>query len=988
MRIPMNHVQRLFFSFSLLCSSIIQATVQLGGNNGTTSTYNFTIGPTASFIPAAEQVYAFVTGQSAVAGANNYAVAVGLTAGTYMNPASPATTSLNGVTGSVNPLYNAVISKLALAGQFPVLTVGTAGSLNRVYAIQSYVENYSKTLQSDALKDANGVVDGGAIAGIATTQNLLTAYASQAVPNFVYSLVPEAGQAFGAFGTNSGIASTSFEVGTYPASTMTVYDASTGAVGNVAYAFNATSAAVGGAQIATNTDNQVAIYYHPWLNVGYVAMPVTAGATGARAVSLLQLTGGKVNAVALAPTTNAVAYNTKIFATGTGSVYASRLSGMYTSTRLPYLIMLGGNSGVTYNKTVYALPLVNSTVNGATVGTIANPAFVDSTQIRARYFTNAATTDAQLYSNTAVQAVVGRGALPLPDSAGNATVFPTSMYAVGDAVYASIDQAYTGPVAPGIFNSHAIFQANGVIANWTPWTRASGTNSQIAGSGYDASVGQMWYATSGANANVNHTEWQSPANDGLVGSLVAYVSQQLVSPTGQELTGPLGGTQGMASFSAGRTGFVAETSGIENADTTIFTGFGRVIFAYTGARAQAGAATDWTKPLTGNYTTNLSVNANDTFPTPLLADRNPFTSTYWTYDITGPVLASLGPIDAIDTVASGTSRWIAVGGVNGVAILQNNDGSGWTYGAGNYPYGLSFKSFGNWNFVKKLFSDGTYLYVLTKDRLDRVTLSANFPAAAPVVTTLATAQNITGCICGGLMDAIVTGQLALVGTTNGLFRSGNGVDITAAGITPVTGAQWQEVLLPEGIKTIDELTFASPNNAMSGIKDGGQVYVMDSYTGYYQARIHRLYINIDGGVVSNTTVQPIDDYFVPDKNLPTGNIPSYFVNFGGFRDHWYTDGTIDLNTRPLNAPNPPLELTVPEQVYASEGLPPTAQDLPRTTPMGGLLLPGGYRYGVPLAVDYSVNVINQKQSFYSRLVRNEGSGALFVGGDYGLFVNE
>jgi hypothetical protein len=238
------------------------------------------------------------------------------------------------------------------------------------------------------------------------------------------------------------------------------------------------------------------------------------------------------------------------------------------------------------------------------------------------------------------------------------------------------------------------------------------------------------------------------------------------------------------------------------------------------------------------------------------------------------------------------------------------------------------------------------------------------------------------------MDAIVTGQLALVATTNGLYRSGNGIDITAAGIAPVTGAQWQEVILPEGIPTIDELTFASPNNAMAGIKDGGQVYVMDSYTGYYQGRIHRLYIKIEGGAVTNQTVQPIDDYFVPDKNSPTGNIPSYFVNFGGFRDHWYTDGTIDLNTRPLNAPNPPLELTVPEQVYASEGLPPTAQDLPRTTPMGGLLLPGGYRYGVPLAVDYSINVINQKQSFYSRLVKNEGSGALFVGGDYGLFVNE
>lgn len=184
---------------------------------------------------------------------------------------------------------------------------------------------------------------------------------------------------------------------------------------------------------------------------------------------------------------------------------------MHASTGPSYLIVNGGNDTATNQ--IFALPLVDlCDASNVNQGVLANKNMFNTTT---HHFETPITDDmsgnAELANTSDPFALVGAGPLPINT---NQTI--SEMFVVGDAVYVSLQIPQDNNNETGILYSQALFNYQGEIERWTPWTKRvwplcgfpnSPSNSQVSFFAIDAVTGKVIAVDGNPQQTVRITEW-------------------------------------------------------------------------------------------------------------------------------------------------------------------------------------------------------------------------------------------------------------------------------------------------------------------------------------------------------------------------------------------------------------------------------------------------------------------------------------------------
>jgi len=386
----------------------------------------------------------------------------------------------------------------------------------------------------------------------------------------------------------------------------------------------------------------------------------------------------------------------------------------------------------------------------------------------------------------------------------------------------------------------------------------------------------------------------------------------------------------------------------------------KVVFVETGR--QDGSTAEFI-PNLNNFSSNTAVSTDGTAPSVSSSTR--------LMAISGGVLDTLGPLNNCEVsrcALSGTTAkgWFFVAGLQGVAVLSEDDGSGWDtstnvglgFGFTGINATMSFKRLGSLTNIRKIACDGTNLYVLTSTSLVRIPLSAaNFSTAGsaslPGAETIATVASVTGYSDGVFYDFIASSRLGLIGTSHGLYRVSNGGSIISG------SPSWIEVKVTNGTDTfsLNQIVHLSLLSAKrGGYEEGGNLYATAADISSNLATIYRFDVGdtrvTGGSAIDNDTVARITEY--------GGEI--YFFTFGNFRTLFHTDGTFlfHLNSRHFGNTDF-LKYSV-------------MRDAPSKL---------GTVRGSPVNLDLTSSAVD-----INLLVRNSASGAWIVPGDWGIRVNE
>lgn len=597
------------------------------------------------------------------------------------------------------------------------------------------------------------------------------------------------------------------------------------------------------------------------------------------------------------------------------------------------MVVVGGNGAfATTQSNVYALPLVNNTnatnvVDMTTQGTLANKNvpptqyFAQGTQrLLHRGVIVPATTPADIFTSDSIPAnnpaIVGAGPLaagPIED-----------LIIVGDTVFVRVVTPAAGQ-NPGIFYSQALLDDQGQIASWTQWQRAAGTIQPVFGFGYNdaqATITMMFGANTASINTVQRTQWAEGNAAGMYPLSVTLAGQfPLVD----------GGIQGFFDVPQ-------NAPGLNDISVIMATGVNNVALIQTG---QNNAGTF--SPVVGAAFENPQLFTEGT----LTADANAYVVV-----ISGGALQEVGPLVGAEIATNGPGGdqgYLFVGGAGGLAVLTDQNGQGWNTAVGlgqqfaGLTQGMSFKQVGDYPFINSLTYDDNFLYVVTDTQVYRLDLTdPTFPA-----TTIATLESIGQTAQGTFFDGIFSDKFALLATNNGLFRVGDGNNIQTA-LTP-TDVGWVPVIVPEGYGPVIYLQGISTTGRSQDVArgQGGAVYALSAYLGKYRAQVNRYRVNpVDTSVVDETTITPVGD-------LTYQNTLTSFINFGGPRNLFTTDGAFDAG-----ASNRDLI----ENPYIKAG-----------------------RYKKSF-VTIPVNVA--EGSAFAAIVRNSTLGSWLIAGDMGLRVNE
>ncbi len=440
--------------------------------------------------------------------------------------------------------------------------------------------------------------------------------------------------------------------------------------------------------------------------------------------------------------------------TQTINLYKVRV--MHTSTGKDYVI-LNGEVAQTIDNTmcvVYALPVMpnnpNLPNNNANAGKLAtaDPNTGNFSVI---------TQGSQLLRDTDPKSIVGTnpptvGANTLTNpqyivhattaaAFSNATI--NDMQISGDTVYVSVagDRGNGGSNTAGeagIFASTAVFDKNGVIRAWTPWQRVMGFTDKAYGFGFDTGSNNFWYI----------------GTDKQTAKMTAWSSGD-ASPTGIHEGSPLS-TALQPYFSANALGIVNlsnfddQTPGFKPWDPAslypafsmmIASGLGNVALIQTGDRSSTNQSAF--KPTTGFVPTLVQSTTTTTSGTPNVFVFNNTVTQALGFITTAEVSRTqTSAIPSNRQTVYQTGGWLFIGGSNGIAVLCQSDGSGWNTSTGlsglsntNFPVnGYAFNLLTpppgvtpayNFSNILKLVSDGKYLYILTPSDLYRLEMNAN-----------------------------------------------------------------------------------------------------------------------------------------------------------------------------------------------------------------------------------------------------------------------
>lgn len=811
-----------------------------------------------------------------------------------------------------NPLYNADIAHLSLTG--PYLTVvpitrnpnytdpNTDGENQNIVLVLDTTIGEHVLTNTKKINDAAGNPTGG-ISGIAST-------AGQ-----IFAAVNHTGEsAFG--GDDSGIAIV------IPALTdLEPIDATTGQEGNKAVSVK--NAAVFDAADAANitlTDN-VTLYWDPILTRLFVGLQGTitiAGGTFFSGILIGRFEGGKLILEPIVPasvigtdeSTDKIVALYKDTPVPSAEIAIHLIKTMYTSTSKGYLIVNGNTDSTDSKKEVFAMPFLHqqfsdgdfSATSKELIGKLAtnDPTFGPADPPPSE---QPAEVLADLATKTDDKAKVGQGLAPADIE---------NMFVLGDAVYVACAGGTRD--TQGIFQSSAIFDENGLISGWTPWQRVMGATDPVTNGAIDLETGQFWYLaqTTSPGDTIKVTFWSQ--NDT---RLLGHLHNKLVTTFPQDT----GGVHQLFNFDEKTASFQEDEFSM-----MVATGYQKVALIQTGTD-DAGIFV----PTSG---TDFSTDVDDTVKV-----------------FSDPALTTIGPLccAAVSRSSDPDEGWLFVGGHGGVAVLSDGSGDGWTQLDSltddiTTP-GFTFKTVDDFACVHKLVCDDEYLYVLTPEALHRVTMTT---LASTIIAEPATLTN--GTPCDALLDFIVAGNVGILATTSGLYRTPNSETIK-------TSTTWTEVRTKSNY-SLGPVTHLSMRSLSKGSFDGGgNLYVVSGNMTNDLATVVRFTLQSPTSPIDDSTVQAITEA----KTASTDPTRNHYYAFGEIRTAFVPDGTFGYHTLPRHFDRTgygrKVNLSATQfSIRASD----------RRLPLG---LPSiAHNAGIP--------------------VQNTASGAWIIPGDWGIRVNE
>ncbi len=832
-----------------------------------------------------------------------------------------------------NPVYNNRIAFLSVRNAKPVIVLredATLTSTNKICFVtdaEHLITTTERLWTTDLLSTAS-------IGGLASSDSEIFA-----------ALLPPTGRPFGATGTSISVVITNTT-----RNVLEPVDATTGEVpGNKAVRIGFDPAVVADNKVAiTNTailGETIDMFYdigRLFIALKVKATPVTGGCVSLLVGRIDNSDSTKPYKLVLEPvvplTINFTA-NNKNYVIGydqvndfVTSTSLDKVRTMQTITGNSYLVVNGGVTSTSAKNKVYALPIVATSDTVANVGKLS----------KKNDFTTPATTAADLIDlsiqSDADKATVGGGDLPFDVQ---------DIFVERDAVF--VTGIGDGSEKSGIFQSTALFSDDGKIRKWSEWQRVMGNDDRVFTAGFNIYAGTLMYLTDNSSTTTNvikSTLWGKGKDDGLLGDLVTLIASHFPDT--------FGGVQGLFDF-AQTSSSLHPAGESESLSFMVATGYKKIALIETGGK---NATADFT-PNKGDFTSSTVVDTDGGAPTVGAGQR--------VLVISGGALDDLGPISSCDisrTVLAGVTNngWLFVSGKNGVAVLSESNGDGWDTsqnvglqrGFIGITNTMTFKKLGTISDVRKIVSDGTYLYVLTSSTLYRITLAAaNFSTAGslalPGLAIITTAAEVTGDTRGVFYDFIVSSKLGFLATSSGLFRVANGGNI--AGALPVG---FTDVTVSDGIRNyslgpIVQLDLLSPRRG--GFEIGGNLYVMAANLPVNLSTVYRFN-------VADTSVAAIGDSTVKKITESQGNM--HYFALGTFRTFVKTDGVVIF--------------TQNSKYFGDADFIRMSMLLPNLTASGMR----GSAIALDIAGSYNTAFI----------ARNSGSGAWMVPGDWGIRVNE
>ncbi len=919
----------IIFTILFLLNSIAYSARTIIGDN-TTNGFSFAIKQHA--FRATFDNFIFSVAADVAKVDNAYAVAITGRGFDNFKGLTPKIVKLNGIEKQNNPLNGAKISLLEHFQESPVVV--KEGENKKVYLIHD--TNNISVISSTNLNDAKSNESAGIVKlGVANLSSKLDSFIFAAVKN-------NKGDVFGSEG--SGISLLKFNVREVKEKINNeekkkviqelIIISPESKTPNKAFQFDGSISAIKIKENASIVSDIIDMHWDEHSNRLFIALQVKSNNGGARAVVVGRIFDGNLIFSPIA-SDNVFSGNANIVGTNDQEQFVSiyKIRTMYTSTKLNYLIVAGGNGPITaVGNSIYALPIVNGKNNEEARGTLAKYDQIPKDEYIKEYFTGRSFTQPATNSNDLLNsnddaANVGNGPLPL-----NSNQLISDMFVLGDTVFVSIANDYENSSQPGIFSSQAIFDNKGAIKSWTNWSRIIGTDSKIFGICFDYFTSQFWYV---CENSLKRTEWGKGENkskgNGLLGGTISDKNVGLVNILNEKFPKSIGGIQNLFDFNK-------NTCGFNNFSIMIAVGLKQIMLIETG-RLQDG----FFKPNKGNFLHGAALSIKGDYPIVNSETR--------IVNMMGGILNELHSIISSEIVSDkfNDKHWIAVAGVGGLAILMDSNGNGWNGNISAFtdiPRGLAFKKIGDFSFVKKIKSDGKFLYVLTDKKLDRIEISnENFKNANLKIETIADFKALGLKKDSSFSDFNVSDKLALLATSDGLFRIGNGRDVR---IGKSNELNWTLISVPESIGPVYKLLFVTKNNNESDFAFKSQLYVLSGFKGLQQSRVNRFIVDLIGEINDNT-ILPLPDFHIKD-------FPGYLFDFAGFRDNFSNQISLNFNIS-------------------------SSKSFARMAP--------GIKSGSKSVATMLFNLPNLNEATrINPIVINSASGSLLLSGNFGIQVNE
>jgi hypothetical protein len=898
----------------------------------------------------------------------HYSLSAFATGNTTFLPVAVSKVTLNGVLDQPNPLIGQNISAVGIFVEKPVVACGDTPS--DLYAIASALGKSPVSVNSCiGLKDAQGALnsDGSVTAGIAKIASS---------GGLVFAGVKKSGGTLGQVG--SGIAVLQPGLTNISQIAAVLNDSGIKAVpldGTLPFLKIGSTPTIDGTVFDMFWDDYLQRLYIVFKSTGGAA-----GTDGAVGIAMGYLKGvsqvnelGKVIATAklvISEIVPAVLFTgTNTIIGGVGSSTVARLSKVrvtHTTTGLSYLIVVGNASSTNNLQTVYALPLVDKKLlygrstawaSDPTHGVIASKAITAG--VNPRTFYDGSVTPACIRGRAFQTPTTATNQLPVETDQAAKVGAGIAIGAIQDiAVYK--DAVFISTIAgdndvAGVFSSQALFDVNGAIKAWTPWQRvvsAPDSDTNFFGIYFDSSQDRLIALQGASSATVDTvftTTWSPGDNDGVLGGTPTDASAGLNGLL-QSTFANTGGVFGLFDFSKETVGF-STTVGTRTS-LMVATGYKKIVLVQTGQ----DNGDDYFIPQIGSFlgTDNKIFTGGTISSAP--------TSNTVMMTMSGGSLDTLGAITSAGIVketGNGYGMYIVAGGTGGLAVLRatNGNGSSDLQKSFNGLNNFSWVGLGSYTNIRKVLVDGQNLYVITPTTCDRIPL-AQLHGDALTPFTVATPAALSLPTYGSFSDAVISGNFALLATSNGLYTTGTGGVVATA--TTTTGPLWKQYALSEGPTSVTRLApFTTTGFAYDVAKNtaGGQIDVLASSVSQKLSSLYRLTVADATGGVTDTTVQSIPDGIVFGTTGP-------YANLGEYKNCYTTDGAVPLVTRSL---------------YLTSAA--TLQALPRELGLGVPLTGVNARHTVTIPFQNAPTRI-------SGIVRNSAVGSTIVVTDNGLQILE